>query len=53
MKITKQNLQKEGYMVPRAEAYEMMQEACILSSSHMTGGGGGTGPFDEDDLGEI
>lgn len=34
MKITKQNLQKEGYMVPRAEAFEMMQEACILSSSN-------------------
>lgn len=34
MKITKQNLQKEGYMAPRAEAYEMMQEACILKASN-------------------
>lgn len=31
------NLQKEGYMAPRAEAYEMMQEACILSSSKPEG----------------
>ena len=34
MKKVIQNLQKEGYMAPRAEAYEMMQEACILGSSN-------------------
>lgn len=53
MKKVIQNLQKEGYMAPRAEAFEMMQEACILSSSHMTGGNGGMTPIDEDDLGEL
>lgn len=53
MKKVTQNLQKQGYMAPRAEACEMMQETCILTSSHMTGGNGGANPFDEDDLGEL
>ena len=33
MKKVTQNLQKQGYMAPRAEACEMMQETCILKGS--------------------
>ena len=33
MKITKQNLQKEGYMVPRTESCEIRQDVRILAGS--------------------
>ena len=37
MKISRQNLQKEGYLAPKTEYCEIRQEACILSSSNGTG----------------